>query len=299
MLVERDLGDNYFRGEYSRPLDQAVAVIVEEHSGQVKGADRKEIERKFESADDPLNVLVCTPTMELGINIGDLSAVYMRNVPPNPSTTRSGPAVQVAPEAALITVFCGVGSHRGPHDQYFYRRPEDHQRRHHRAVFLLDNRALLRSHIHSLILETLGRQHKLPGQARLILALDAGADYPLLPDLRDTFERAVTVRQSEIVGAVMTVFADEMRDYAWLTQTFINDAVVRFVESLDRAFDRCGVNTSASATSWRKSTAPRAQQHPDPLDQRRRVVEGKLSDMREGDRGLLRLEATWAARAPA
>ena len=285
VLAEKDLGDNYFRGEYSRPLDQAVAVIAEEHSGQVGGADRKEIERKFESADDPLNVLVCTPTMELGINIGDLSAVYMRNVPPNPSNyaQRAGRAGR-AGQAALITVFCGVGSHRGPHDQYFYRRPE-------KIIsgaiiaprFLLDNRALLRSHIHSLILETLGRQHKLPGQASLILALDAGADYPLLPDLRDTFERAVTARQGEIVAAVMTAFADEMRDYAWLTQTFINDAVARFVESLDRAFDRWRSEYQRLSDELAEINRTQSQQHPDPaLDQRRRVVEGKLSDMREG-----------------
>jgi Lhr-like helicase len=31
------------------------------------------------------NVLVCTPTLELGVNIGDLEAVAMRNVPPNPA----------------------------------------------------------------------------------------------------------------------------------------------------------------------------------------------------------------------
>lgn len=285
VLVEKDLGDNYFRGEYSRPLDQAVAVIADEHNGQVKGAERKEIERRFEAADDPLNVLVCTPTMELGINIGDLSAVYMRNVPPNPSNyaQRAGRAGR-AGQAALITVFCGVGSHRGPHDQYFYRRPEKIISGAIMAPrFLLDNRALLRSHIHALVLETLGRQHKLPGQASLILVLDAAADYPLLPDLRDTFAGALAARHDEIVAAVMAAFADEMRDYAWLTQAFISDTVARFVESLDRAFDRWRSEYRRLSEELEEINRAQSQQHPDPaLDQRRRVVEGKLSDMREG-----------------
>ena len=156
-LQERDFEKNYFRLAYSKPFKDTVTIQAQEHSGQLDGDERKKIEAKFRSRDDPLNVLVCTPTMELGIDIGDLSAIYMRNVPPSPSNyaQRAGRAGRKS-QPSIITTFCGSGIARGPHDQYFYRFPE-------KIVsgkitsprFMLDNKQLITTHLHSLILETM------------------------------------------------------------------------------------------------------------------------------------------------
>ncbi len=285
-LREVDLADNYFRGEYSRPLAQAVTILADEHSGQVQGEDRKAMEQRFEDRDDPLNVLVCTPTMELGINIGDLSAVYMRNVPPSPSNyaQRAGRAGREG-QAALISVFCGVGSYRGPHDQYFYRQPE-------KIIsgkivaprFMLDNRALLRTHIHALVLETLGRSLKLPHSAGLILDLaQAAQDYPLLRDLRDAYERGVAAGRNAIVAAVREAFADEISQFDWLDDRFIDAAVDRFVDGMDRAFDRWRDEYARLSQELEEINRMQREDRPEmALDVRRRVIEGKLSDMREG-----------------
>ena len=124
-LQERDFGKNYFRLAYSKPFKDTVPIQAQEHSGQLDGDERKKIEARFRAPNDPLNVLVCTPTMELGIDIGDLSAIYMRNVPPSPSNyaQRAGRAGRKN-QPSIITTFCGSGIARGPHDQYFYRFPE-------------------------------------------------------------------------------------------------------------------------------------------------------------------------------
>jgi hypothetical protein len=53
-----------------------------EHSAQIPGADREELERVFKGDGDCVNTLVCTPTLELGVDIGALDSVLMRNVPP-------------------------------------------------------------------------------------------------------------------------------------------------------------------------------------------------------------------------
>lgn len=66
---------------YTTQLTEAVPIEAEEHSGQLEGDERRKIEMRFKDINDYLNVLVCTPTMELGIDIGVLSAIYMRNVP--------------------------------------------------------------------------------------------------------------------------------------------------------------------------------------------------------------------------
>jgi hypothetical protein len=42
------------------------------------------------------NLLACTPTLEMGVNIGDLEAVAMRNIPQALRTTLSDPAARAA-----------------------------------------------------------------------------------------------------------------------------------------------------------------------------------------------------------
>lgn len=60
-------------------------VRAREHSAMVPAFDRDLIERQFKGDGEQINTLVCTPTLELGVDIGALDAVLMRNVPPLPA----------------------------------------------------------------------------------------------------------------------------------------------------------------------------------------------------------------------
>ena len=51
----------------------------------VPQTERERLENLFKGASDAVNCLVCTPTLELGIDIGQLDSVLMRNVPPLPA----------------------------------------------------------------------------------------------------------------------------------------------------------------------------------------------------------------------
>ena len=115
ILTHRQMTQNYFRRMYTLSLSEAVPVRASEHSGQVRGEDRRKLEIAFRDPENSLNVLVCTPTMELGIDIGSLSAVTLRNVPPSPSNyaQRAGRAGRSG-QPSLITVFAGVGAPLAP-----------------------------------------------------------------------------------------------------------------------------------------------------------------------------------------
>ncbi|NLF03372.1 MAG: DUF1998 domain-containing protein, partial [Anaerolineales bacterium] len=286
-LQERSLEGNYFRQIYTVPLEEAAQVRAEEHSGQVGGQERREIELRFRDAEDPLNVLICTPTMELGIDIGHLNAVTLRNVPPSPShyAQRVGRAGRSG-QPSLISVFAGVGSARGPHDQYFYRFPE-------RMIagaiaaprFRLDNQALIRAHVHSLVLETMGLRgvEKLPGRPLDLLDLSREG-YPLYADWEAAYRGGVSRCLSEIVVAVEEAFAGEIAEFGWFDRAFVEGTVQGFVGDLDRALDRWRAEYRRLDEEREALNRLLGQEKVDPAMNRRRVVvEAKLQAMREGE----------------
>lgn len=244
-LIPVDLSQNYFKQEYSRPFSETVQLHAEEHSGQISGEVRKVLETRFRDPRDILNVIVCTPTMELGIDIGILSAVYLRNVPPSPSNyaQRAGRAGRKS-QASMILTFCGVGSRRGPHDQYFYRYPA-------KMIsgtiapprFLMDNRMLIQAHIHALILEVITL--KIPQKIDGILDFDR-ENLPMFNESAaiEGIETISSTRLAElaeenrvqIIKACNVVLAEEKEALPWLDDSFINQTVDSFVSSFDGAF---------------------------------------------------------------
>lgn len=78
------------RGDFYRRLyyrDRPGDVFTAEHTGALSRQAREQVEAAFLHRSQPFdpNVLTCTPTLELGIDIGDLSAVLLTSVPPSPA----------------------------------------------------------------------------------------------------------------------------------------------------------------------------------------------------------------------
>ena len=96
-----------------------------------------------------LPLMFCSPTMELGVDISALNAVYLRNVPPTPANyvQRAGRAGRSG-QAALVVTYCAA---RSPHDQYFFREPNEMVHGVVKAPLLdLSNQDLIQSHLQAI-----------------------------------------------------------------------------------------------------------------------------------------------------
>jgi superfamily II DNA/RNA helicase len=80
--------------------------IAGEHSAQQAKKRLTELEKQFE--DGEINVLSCSTTMEMGVDIGGISAVVMSNVPPMPANylQRTGRAGRRFENKSLALTFC-------------------------------------------------------------------------------------------------------------------------------------------------------------------------------------------------
>ncbi len=117
--------DDYFGRLYSS--GDVARIFVEEHTGLLKRAQREEVEAEFK-AEGPArrpwfpNLLSCTPTLEMGIDIGDLSTAVLCSVPPGQANylQRIGRAGRRDGNALVLTV-----ANARNHDLYFYEQPEE------------------------------------------------------------------------------------------------------------------------------------------------------------------------------
>lgn len=137
-------------------LDQGFAMLrPREHSAQIPPDERELLERTFKGEGESVNTLVCTPTLELGVDIGALDAVLMRNVPPLPANywQRAGRAGRRHRMAVNLT----------------YARPASHDRAYFvnplkmlqglicPPSFNLKNEVMVRKHVHAAALTLLHR----------------------------------------------------------------------------------------------------------------------------------------------
>ncbi len=111
---------NYYRRLYraGRPR----RVVTAEHTGLLSRRQRENVETGFKRGDRPdaPNVITATPTLEMGIDIGELSAVMLTSVPPRPANyvQRIGRAGRRSGNA-LVTVFARSDTH----DLYYLAEP--------------------------------------------------------------------------------------------------------------------------------------------------------------------------------
>ena len=200
------------------PPSPPMALIAAEHTAQLNTAQADEVFSKAEEhellfqdvdlgPDDSgrerpaIDVLSCTTTMEVGIDIGTLSGVSLRNMPPARANyqQRAGRAGRRGNAVATVTAFGSADSH----DEHYFSNP-DHMIR--GAVddptLTLDNKEIARRHVTAYLLQRY-HQVRLPlikpeDQPHLFAVLGTVAEFKNASKILNRADLEVWLRANEV-----------------------------------------------------------------------------------------------------
>jgi hypothetical protein len=113
-----DMSKHYIRTCIESPLKR---LVIREHTAQLGLDTARNYQMEFKNK--KIDVLSCSTTFEMGVDIGTLNSVFMRNVPPSPSNyvQRAGRAGRGEDSSAFTVTFCKEASH----DLTYFENPLD------------------------------------------------------------------------------------------------------------------------------------------------------------------------------
>ncbi len=101
--------NNFYKKEYrSIPIEN---ISIKEHTAQLDREKASKYQKDF--VDEKLNILSCSTTFEMGVDVGKLETVFLRNIPPSPANyaQRAGRAGRRIESAAYVLTYCNLSSH--------------------------------------------------------------------------------------------------------------------------------------------------------------------------------------------
>ena len=148
--LDVDLNLGRQRREYANVKSALrIGLWSEEHSAQLSSTENRRLQDLFKAG--IRNILSCTTTMEVGIDIGGLSAVFLANVPPGKASylQRAGRAGRRADGSSVVVTFI---RHRPYDHQVFHRFDYFLSRELRRPRVYLGRDRIARRHLHSWLL---------------------------------------------------------------------------------------------------------------------------------------------------
>ena len=113
------LKDNHYAKLYQSSLMQPLHI--KEHTAQLGREEQQKYQEMFVNKE--INALSCSTTFEMGVDVGDLETVYLRNMPPSPANyvQRAGRAGRGKNAAAFSLTYAKLSSH----DFTYFKNPEN------------------------------------------------------------------------------------------------------------------------------------------------------------------------------
>lgn len=232
--------NSYFQNFYMNIPAGTVTLEAKDHTGQVPKVERELREKQFREGEFP--ILYCSPTMELGIDIKDLSVVGMRNVPPTPAnyTQRAGRAGRSG-QAALIYTYCRP---RNSHENYYLHNPQKMVKGDVKAPRMeLVNEDLFRTHLHSTILSICPIPQLSDGISALVNYSDIN-NITLLDEVRIHLQLSPE-RKAEVKEIFTRIISDTFLQNRilsehpnWFSEAWMDKVINAYEHDFDKALNR-------------------------------------------------------------
>ncbi len=152
-LMKEEITNNHYRHLYSN-LSPAK-MTSQEHTAQLTTDYASKIQQQF--IEGEINILSCSTTFELGVDLGELETIFLRNVPPEPSNyiQRAGRAGRRLDTVGFTLTFAQLRSH----DLTYFKEPEKMvEGRIKPPVVEILNEKIVFRHLYSIVLANFFRQ---------------------------------------------------------------------------------------------------------------------------------------------
>lgn len=250
--LENLIPSSHYASLYSE--DELIGMTTSEHTAQLETEYAAKVQQDF--IEGRVNVLSSSTTFELGVDVGELQAVLLRNMPPSVANyiQRAGRAGRRSDSAALILTY----AQRRPHDLSMFADPVSMVAGKMRSPYVdLSNERILERHIFSLFFSAFFKAmgiKKLPKTGEFMSVEDGFAGQVVgwvtghSPELRSRFDLIIPEALKGNADDVWTGISDNFNDrFQRVSRSFHQDVAGynSLIASLLAGVD--GKNPTASA----------------------------------------------------
>lgn len=194
--------------------EKIIPMVAKEHTAQLSAQTAARYQREFEEG--KVNVLSCSTTFEMGVDVGELEATFLRNVPPETANyiQRAGRAGRRTSSAAFSVTF----ARRVSHDMTFFQTPEKIIAGNIRVPSLeISNEKIAERHLNSIVVAWFFKRNRryFDGNASAIVSAEDTAAPNMAQALRDALEMHPQDLLEEIHGALPPEICEQLEVDHW------------------------------------------------------------------------------------